>query len=568
MTRILQTAFGMRIPTAVGVVLTALVPLALYLSQPGLARAIDWHLHACWSSGFSQALGEGTWIPRWIANANAGYGAPVFLYYPPLAYYLLSVGLALGDFEIAFKLLTALSAALLGFGVYFWLRFVTSQGAALVGAASALAAPAVWWAAWRYNFPAQTLAIALLPWLLAGADRCRSNAAGGPALITLGVFLQLVTHFPTAMMSAVTMLAYFAISCLSSPWRPLVRTIGAAAAGAALAAWAWVPAVLDAALVHLDFVREGQWAIADNLLFRAEGLVSFPDDAFAWSLVAASTAAAVSSVALSRAITRRKWRVESDAQVTWFGTILIVFVLSTAIAAPIYDMFWLLEFVQFGWRWQPIVSLLAIRILMPWLAEAAAPVREKAVAAILFAGWWAGAIALTTGSSAIGLPSLDRTSANDIAWASASCPWSTLEHRPASMGDQWHRDFSLEDAEEIDAVRGRVRLLAATLAHHRREYQLQSDFDALVRVRHLHFAGWEASLNGAPLLVEPDREGMMALRLPPGESNLVLAFRSTRAERFAQSVTLLSLIIGCAFLTRRWWRQRARAGSRAQTGCA
>src|SRR5881398_3473944 len=46
--------------------------------------AIDW----VWADQFTAQLAHGVIYPRWLPLSNAGLGAPVFYYYPPLAFYL------------------------------------------------------------------------------------------------------------------------------------------------------------------------------------------------------------------------------------------------------------------------------------------------------------------------------------------------------------------------------------------------------------------------------------------------------------------------------------------------
>jgi|GEM_PF-5503769 len=60
------------------------------LTNPKLPDGSDVTYHAQRSHGFYEALGEGVLYPRWLADANRGFGGPDFLVYPPLGYYLVA----------------------------------------------------------------------------------------------------------------------------------------------------------------------------------------------------------------------------------------------------------------------------------------------------------------------------------------------------------------------------------------------------------------------------------------------------------------------------------------------
>src|SRR5690606_24875618 len=74
----------------------------------------------------SDQLRSGEPYPRWLADINAGYGAPVFFYYPPLPYYaatlvsLITVWTA--DPWLELGIATWLAVALSGLTFYGWIR--------------------------------------------------------------------------------------------------------------------------------------------------------------------------------------------------------------------------------------------------------------------------------------------------------------------------------------------------------------------------------------------------------------------------------------------------------------
>ena len=55
----------------------------------------SWWIDIVWADQFTEALRQGTLYPRWLPHSFEGLGAPVFYFYPPAAFYLVSLfGLA------------------------------------------------------------------------------------------------------------------------------------------------------------------------------------------------------------------------------------------------------------------------------------------------------------------------------------------------------------------------------------------------------------------------------------------------------------------------------------------
>lgn len=97
----------------------------------------DWHVHWFRLEGFSQSLIEGVWRPYWHADANSGYGAPTFLFYPSLSYYLASIPILLGTtMSVAWSMAYLLIIMAAAFGSYRLFRLWS--GAGVAAAASVL----------------------------------------------------------------------------------------------------------------------------------------------------------------------------------------------------------------------------------------------------------------------------------------------------------------------------------------------------------------------------------------------------------------------------------------------
>ncbi len=154
-----------------GLLLAALLTLFIIqnLLQTGLPTLADLPIHLYRTLEYGHAWAAGVIVPRWASNLAYGYGYPLFVFAPPLPYWLGLAFYALGfSLETAFKILIILTILLYAIGMYLLARdLLRSVEAGLVAATAYVFAPFALREALLYggNVP-QFLAIGLFPWTL------------------------------------------------------------------------------------------------------------------------------------------------------------------------------------------------------------------------------------------------------------------------------------------------------------------------------------------------------------------------------------------------------------------
>ena len=286
-----------------------------------------------WADQFTAELAKGHLFPRWLPDSNAGLGAPVFYYYPPLAFYVAGLfGLA-GLTTYASLLATFwLAFAGSGFACWCWLRGRSTHP--LLGAMFFMAAPYH-----LYNYVdrgalAESVAIALIPVLAIGLRRI-SEGRGGLIIAAVGYAAMIGTHLPLALLTGVFLIAPYAL------WhrQRMGRFVAATALGVTAAAITILPALMLSC-----FHDEGQLYRSANLrtdywnLFA--GHWSDPNFTLTFAIVAATVLAAA-----GLATRRDRWALLAIA------TLLVV--------AGLVPFFWslpVLAKVQFPFRALPIAE--------------------------------------------------------------------------------------------------------------------------------------------------------------------------------------------------------------------
>lgn len=287
-----------------------------------------------WADQFTAELARGHAYPRWLPDSYAGLGAPVFYYYPPLAFYLTGAFGLLG-FSTYASLIAAFgsSFAASGIGCWYWLRQRSAQP--LLGAVLFMAAPYHLFDYVDRGALAESVAIALIPVMAIGLRRIAEDRSG-LVLAAVSYAALIATHLPLALLTSVFLIAPYAI------WhrRRMARFTVAIALGIGSAAIYLLPALAlepyhdGAQLYRAPAFRTAFWSIFSG---------NWSDPTYA--MIFLIMAALVASAAIIVVRQRDRWAAFAIAVM--------------AIVAGFVPFFWSLPMlgqVQFPYRALPIAE--------------------------------------------------------------------------------------------------------------------------------------------------------------------------------------------------------------------
>lgn len=383
-------------------VLAAAAGLACWplMAGPVLPRGSDVSFHAQWARGFVQALDEGQLYPRWVAEANHGFGAPVFLMYPPLSYYAVALAnLATGDLIEALRLVLIGASFLAGAAFFAAARPVSSEAGAAFGAALYVLLPYRALDLYDRFALGEVVAFVWFPLLFAAVRRLGEGPSARAGLLLAGSYAGLVlTHLVTAFMALFVLAPYALVRARrTGSWRRLAPMLGAGAAGLALAGVFLVPLLVARPHVHVGGMVEKWFDWWRNFVYMDKSVPGFPRDPVKpWVDGSATTqalltlAAAVvlalrsavpfphppapspapaeegSGVRAARAALSRKLApvrpVGEGARVegwTHVGLAAFAFFLQTWLSTPLWQVVPQLAEVQFPWRFSAFQMLAA-----------------------------------------------------------------------------------------------------------------------------------------------------------------------------------------------------------------
>ncbi len=512
--------------------------------------------------------------PRFSSGLVYGYGAPLFNFFPPLAYYpaslLHSLGLSfLGAWLFsmsAFTVLAGLGMALLG---RLWTR---SELAAWLGAAAYVYSPYLLFDSLTRGATAELAALALLPFTFYGVTRIAFAGRRRDfliALLALSVFIPL--HTVITLHGA----ALLALYCLFLIWRAQDRSRAAFQLGLAgalsllLTAFYWLPALAEVdsiklpliagQLGHIDVTRHLR-PLADVFALPRSADPMQQNQALPISLGWIQLILAALGTLLS-------WRASNRQYLPLMALLGAAVGCLVFLNTPASAWFWtnipLFGFTQFPWRTLGLASFLlalmsAVGAQLLWLSLGDKRSRFAVIAGIaalllLYAMPWAVTLFHDDLVVAdIGDAQRFEREGGQLALSSYA------EYLPVSAdASQLDANRLIARFDERDAI---PRLLSSAAVDILEEdwqgtaaaLRLSAAAAQTLQFDWLYLPGWVASIDGEPVDVFPSAPaGLVALAAPAGEFELRLSLEPTAAQSVA--ITLSAIGMAGASLSLLLW---------------
>ncbi|RIK44429.1 MAG: hypothetical protein DCC55_02465 [Chloroflexi bacterium] len=238
------------------VVLACAAGLFWQLWAPGVQGRADMLMGVYRIFELAAAWREGIYFPRLGLHLNFTYSAPLFQFYPPLVSYLglLFYGLGLGYIGAA-KATFAVSLPLAGCGMYLYARAVLRhRAAAWLSALLYVGAPYLLLDIYERGAAAETVALALLPWLLWALRGQLVRGEHRFFWLSAGLIAGLIlTHNITALFVLPAAVAYVALVALYERKAIALAPITLAMIlGLGLAAFYWLPAMREVKYTYAE----------------------------------------------------------------------------------------------------------------------------------------------------------------------------------------------------------------------------------------------------------------------------------------------------------------------------
>lgn len=543
---------------------------------------------------------DGVWLPRWAENLGFGLGIPLFVYAPPLPYFLTGLlHLAGLDLETAFKGTWLLGLWTGTAGAYHLGRSRLGWRAGVVAATAFAYAPIQLRELFIQGNQAQYLAWAFAPWAAWSLIRIFETGRRRYALtLALALTGTLLSHNAAALL-AMGMVAVLGLtlSGVTRSLRGLWLSVGGSVLGLLLSAWFWVPALLEGQYVHLDKIvasdfRQRFIPLAELVALSPPLDTGAINPYFPLTLGAVQVwmAALGAGVLLAWGVGRllrpgsswtaiRLAKLDGGSGLFFVAFSLFCGFMALAWSEPLWRLLPFMELFEWPFRWHGFTALglswLCGLALVGWSRLLRLPAAAIEGATML-------CVLLLMGSALVNLyphklaPNRQEVTPADVV---------RFEVRTGAVGTTSLGEFNpiwiegaLQDSPLVqDYLAGRpVDRLAGALPdgaegeqllnraqEHR--FRLRLPQPATVTLQLLYFPGWVAWVDGEPVAVRPQPgTGLLTVEVPAGEHELWLRFIDTPLRWMADLASaaawlLLAFWVGLALMQRRplsWPRRR------------
>ncbi len=568
--------------------------LPLLAALPAVVNPIEEHavdaalFHVYRAVVFAAAQADGWLYPRWVPGINGGLGGPLFVFYSPLIYFLMTVFHAVGlPFALTWRLVVALTfmaAALGAFGL--GLALFRRADVALAVAALYTYSPYLLRELFERGSP-QGVAIALYPWVLWGMLALAERPSGlRLAMASIAWAALILTHNAGALL---------ALPVLALGWLFITLRVGrvgfwltalALVVGLLLAAFFLLPFMAEQSAVQLENATDRVWASPTTGAMRLS-------EFFAWPLVFDAglanndtgqtlgplpafliPLALVAALLLARR-GRRAEAILAGGLALWGAFALWM---QTASATPVWAAVTPLGVMQYlNFRWRLLASMGLVTALAAGFLLAAVPRR------------WIGPLAALTVILGVGiaLPSLfpslltrhadvprDPTLADVQAFTLRS-GFPDLSYFRELLPRGRTVPFTPDEVERIAGSPVSNLPEGGHVLHwERRTGYLKAELETPIAFQGafhaLYFPGWAGYLDGErqPLRAA-EGSGYILMDIPAGRHTVLLQYEGTVAQQVGDwvsgitAVVLLALAVlwrrpaqhqlGAAYIKPRWW---------------
>jgi uncharacterized membrane protein len=494
---------------------------------------------------FHENIRHGVLLPRWAPDLGNGAGQPLFIFNPPLLYYLAEIWYTLGFEATTAYNLTCITVVFAS-AVFMYLlgRLYFGRAGGWLASAAYIYAPYFHVNLFVRQAVAEFTAFPFYPLTLYGFARfARDRERRFLLLAAIGLAAIVLSHNAAALLFTPILIVFLVlVSWSGRSWRLLLHLAGGVVLGLGLSAFAWIPALLEMKLVHLERLLEGylrysnHFVYAHQFFFTNWGFgqsVAGAEDGMSFSLGWSHIVLVIVAIGLSLKSNRKEVRTIAGL----FASVVVVCCLMmTPGAMWIWDTVRILQPIQFPWRMLGPVSAC--------MAVASASVAGLSMKWNRGAGFViALALLIAPNLNHIGAERYYRLSPSDWTPEQIARRGVTVgtreEYEPQSVV---HRPTY--EAERVRVIEGDARVSSLVTQPVFWAGQIIGTTDSLVRANLCDFPGWTITIDEKriPHEVVPD-SGEMQFRVPAGTHHLQLKFERTAARYYSEWISVLSLLI-------------------------
>ncbi|MBI5449531.1 hypothetical protein HY948_04430 [Candidatus Gottesmanbacteria bacterium] len=461
-------------------------------------------------SAFFQSLREGQFPVRFLGRLNYGYGYPVANFLYPGFLYIGSIIHLFGfSFVDSTKIILAGSVVGASVCIFLWLRRHFHIWASFLGAAGFILSPYLFFDIYTRGSVGEVVAFfaAALTLLVFDSQML--------AFLPFAVGFLLTSHNSLALLFLLLICFYGVFTGKGKMWPYILLGIG-------MASFFWLPALFDKRFVVFDMQT-----IANPSIY----------------LIGINNSTLLNIVpAIAGCLYWQKRKIIRGRETQFFvGVFLVGVFMAIPLSLPLWNTSLLVTLFQFPYRF------LALGLIAgPWLiAQAYETIvrKERRNWIVLWMILWA--VPLGIGY-------------RNIRWIIQPEGYYTTNEATTTVADEYMPKWvitkpQMRSPARVEFFQGRGAITVNTFSSHKIMAVIDAKEKSVIQINTIYYPGWGIEVDGQPVLVDyHNGMGVMRVEVPQGMHKISVEFRETVFRFIADSISLISVIVGfCLFFVRR-----------------
>ncbi len=536
---------------------------------------------------FDEALKAGQFPPRWVSSLGFGFGYPLFIFYPPLVYFIGEIFHLIGfGFIDSIKIVFFLSIFLSGISMFILTRYLFGTLAALVGSAFYIFVPYRALDVYVRGALAESFSFVWLPLIIYSILKLTKKPNHNNAILAaIFLFLLVITHNLIFLPFGLILFAFTTGSLPLTKNKKLFifYTTLAFIYAALLSAFFWIPAL-----------TEKKFTIVDNLLIvnLASYKIHFvyPIQLWNWTWgFGGSTAGILDGIsfkigkihilisivsAIIAALYLKFTNNLNRHKRSMYYLLILIFLLfalsafmTTSYSQFVWSLIKPLAYLQFPWRFLTFAALFSSILAAATIYMLKFPALKMPVSIVLV-------LALILPNVKLFRPqyyraNLTDTTATSYETLTHDVSQSSFEYIPKGVelikNEKGANSLNISKAEvpysRVDVTEGAAEINMLRANPQKLEFITNADQPSNIRVNLFDFPDWEVYINGKKTDYTSDNKfKLITFPINEGTSQILLKFTNTFTRNAANAISAVSFLLLISYLIRtRWQTPRQRS---------
>ena len=529
------------------VILIVLAVTAFYCTIPlfihqGLPHSHDIFFHLFYADRFNQAIDEGFMYPRWIIDANNGYGGPHFIFYSPLSYYFsAAINFIFPSPVISMIIALWFSFFLSGLTMFSALMKQSGKAVSLLVAIGYQLIPFHIIDLYERGTYAELFAFIWFPLIISFMLRIneRRNKINviGLAISYAGLIM---THLVSAFMITFVVGIYLIYHyMLKRDKQVILNIVYAIIIGFGISSIYLIPVVFERQFVHIEYLlRCTVCDYTNNFLFTQEKL-HILKQFFSRLHTGVIIEVILFSMLILFIVRNRKGMIPSVSRGFFIMLFMFSFLLTIPLSKPLWAIIPFFPTLQFPWRWIIIMEVSLCFLIGYIFSNESIPALKKPLFSKRIVIYIILILSVFSSVMIFETPVFREEFLTDIIYSEKIRDYltPTIEYIPRSVNIKKFMSEGTYEPVSFISGKGQYELLDWKSA--KRVIKVKAATPVELRISTFYYPGWKATIDGieTPVRVE-HLTGAMMIDIPDGEHILVMTFEDTLLRNIAKFISI------------------------------